>query len=192
LSGEQAFAFAAQSPLPSSRFFWQYPHSRFQGGPELQIRTATATDRAGVLALVPRLRAFGSVPLRSEGDLDAGEHRTLVRFFESQPAPSPQEKCLWVADLEHGQVAGVAYAERVTDYFTQEFHGHLGILMVSEAAEGRGIARSLMATVEEWARSNSFRYLSLNCFAGNERAKGFYERCSYQPDYVRYIKPLRS
>jgi len=155
----------------------------------MHIRTAAAADRTQVLALVPRLRAFGSVPLRLPADLDAGEHRTLSRFFDS--SPSPEGKHLWVAEVEAGQIAGAAYAERVRDYFTNEFHGHLGILMVSEKAEGLGVGRALITTVEEWARANSFRYLSLNVFAGNERAKAFYERGAYQLDYLRYVKPLQ-
>src|ERR1700744_6086855 len=100
------------------------------GEEELKIRAAIAADRAPVLALIPRLRSFGSVPLRSDDALDAGEHRTLSRFFDSLPAS--EGKCLWVADVGLGQVVGVAYAERLRDYFTNEFHGHLGVLAVAE------------------------------------------------------------
>ena len=154
----------------------------------MKIRPAHPTDRARVLELVPRLRAFGTVPLRSAQDLDDGETRTLNRYFETPSAPAAAR--LWVAESAAGLVEGVVYAERVTDYFTQEPHAHLGILMVSEAAEGTGVARMLVETVEDWARSSGFRFLSLNVFAGNDRARSFYERRSFRVDTLRYVKTL--
>lgn len=156
--------------------------------PDWRIRLAQPADREPVLWLVPRLRGFGTVPLRSAQDLDAGESRTLNRYFD---APSPVEGArLWVAESPAGSVEGAAYAERVTDYFTQELHAHLGILMVSENAEGRGVARLLVETVENWARLSGSRFLSLNVFAGNERARSFYEHASFRLDTLRYVKPL--
>jgi hypothetical protein len=43
------------------------------------VRAATEADRAFVLGLVPRLRAFGPPPLRPPEDLDAAERQTLER-----------------------------------------------------------------------------------------------------------------
>ena len=155
------------------------------------VRPGTSRDEAAVLALVPRLRAFrpssqSSSTLRPPEALDAGEQRTLRRFFDGNLAGA----CLWVADDE-GMVVGMAYAERATDYFTQEPHGHLGILAVAENAEGRGIGQALLRTVEQWSRDAGFRFLSLNVFADNDRAIGVYEKAAYRADFVRYVKQLR-
>jgi GNAT superfamily N-acetyltransferase len=156
--------------------------------PAWQIRLASPLDRERVLGLVPRLRSFGPVPLRSAHDLDAGEGRTLNRYFD---APGSLEGAgLWVAETRAGSVEGAAYAERVTDYFTQELHAHLGILMISENAQGRGVGRLLLETVEKWARTSGFRFLSLNVFAGNERARSFYEHAAFRLDTLKYVKPL--
>ena len=156
------------------------------------IRPATSRDEAAVLALVPRLRAFQSSSaqsssiLRSPETLDAGERRTLQRFFGGNPAGA----CLWAADDE-GSIVGMAYAERAIDYFTQESHGHLGIIAVAGHAEGRGIGQALLATVEQWSREAGFRFLSLNVFADNARAVGIYEKAAYRADFVRYVKQLK-
>lgn len=150
------------------------------------IRPAASHDAATVLALVPRLRDFEPPStFRPPAALDAGEQRTLQRFFDGNPAGA----CLWVADDE-GTVIGMAYAERATDYFTQESHGHLGILAVAEDAEGHGVGKALLATVEQWSRDAGFRFLSLNVFADNTRAIGVYEKAGYEADFVRYVKPL--
>ena len=151
------------------------------------VRPAASRDEAAVLALVPRLRAFTSAStLRPPEALDAGEQRTLRRFFGENPAGA----YLWVAD-DDGTVVGMAYAERATDYFTQESHGHLGILAVAEHSEGRGIGKALLETVERWSRDAGFRFLSLNVFAENARAIGVYEKAAYRADFVRYVKQLR-
>jgi GNAT superfamily N-acetyltransferase len=152
----------------------------------LIIRLAILADRETALALVPRLRAFGPPPLRPAEALDAGEQRTLERFFSAPPEGAR----LWVAVEEDGEVLGIAYAEPAVDYFTQERHGHLGIIAVAEAAEGRGVGRELLATVERWAAEEGFRFLTLNVFATNARAIAVYQRAGYQPDTVRYLKEL--
>lgn len=147
------------------------------------IRPAILRDREAVLALVPRLRVPQPGNFRLPEALDAGEQRTLRRFFDGNPAGA----FLWVAD-EASAIIGMAYAERATDYFTQETHGHLGILAVDERAEGRGVGRALLQTVEQWSRDAGFRLLSLNVFASNARAIAVYEKAAYREDFVRYVK----
>lgn len=150
------------------------------------IRPAIPADRESLLALVPRLRAFGPPPLRPAEALDAGEHRTIERFFSAPPEGAR----LWVAAGVDGGVLGMAYAEPAVDYFTRERHGHLGIIAVAAQAEGRGVGRELLATVERWAAEQGFRFLTLNVFATNARAIDVYERAGYGPDTVRYLKEL--
>ena len=87
-------------------------------------------------------------------------------------------------------VIGAAYAECLIDYFSRERHGHLGILVVSEAAQGRGVGQALLMCVESWGHEQGFRLLTLNVFFANEGARRFYERAAFSPDFVRYIKPL--
>jgi ribosomal protein S18 acetylase RimI-like enzyme len=152
----------------------------------MTIRPAAQSDEGPVLALVPQLRSFGPTTFRSAGALDAGEARTLLRFFAEHPAGAR----LWVAEA-NGAVVGIAYVETLTDYFTGERHGHLGILVVAKDAQGMGVGQALMDTVEQWARSENFRFISLNVFADNQRAISLYEKRTYRPDFVRYVKQLR-
>ena len=151
------------------------------------VRSAVATDRAPVLALVPRLRAFGPPALHAPEALDAGERRTLDRYFEAPPNHSR----LFVAEGADGTVLGAAYAERAVDYFTLEAHGHLGILAVAANAEGRGIGRALLESVERWAHAQGYRFVTLNVFATNARAVSVYESAGYRSDTVRYVKELQ-
>ncbi|HTG35904.1 MAG TPA: GNAT family N-acetyltransferase [Thermoanaerobaculia bacterium] len=153
---------------------------------ELIIRPATEADRDFTVGLVPRLRSFGPSPLRSAEDMDAAEQRTLEKAFDELPAGA----VLLVAEHPRDGALGVAYAITATDHFTQEKHGHLAIIIVAEAGEGRGVGRALMASVEEWAVGQGYRLLTLNVFAGNARARAVYERNGYEVDMLRCIKEL--
>ncbi len=53
-------------------------------------------------------------------------------------------------------------------------------LMVHPAAQGRGLARQLMAHAESLAKSRGFRAVHLDCFTANRAALGLYERLGYR------------
>jgi GNAT superfamily N-acetyltransferase len=155
-------------------------------GGDLILRPATEADRAFALDLVPRLRAFGPSALRSDEDLDGAERRALEAAFDHLS----EDAVLLVAEHpEHGPL-GFAYAVTQTDYFTQERHGHLAIIAVAEAGEGRGVGKALMAAVEAWAAGRGYRLLSLNVFDGNVRARAVYEKNGFGVDTLRYVKEI--
>jgi GNAT superfamily N-acetyltransferase len=154
----------------------------------VRVHPATSADRDLIVGLVPRLRAFGTPPLRSDDALDGAERRALERALASPK----EDATLLVAQLDREGAAGVAYAETGVDYFTGERHGHLAIIAVAEAGEGRGVGRALLSAVERWASARGYRFITLNVFAGNARARAVYERAGYAPDTVRYYKELRA
>lgn len=152
----------------------------------IHLRPATPGDREAIAALVPRLRAFGAVPLRPAEALDNAERETLERAL-SAPA---DEAVLIVAELPSVGLVGVAYAHADTDYFTRERHGHLAILAVAELAEGQGVGRALIAAVESWAHGRGYRFITLNVFAANARARAVYEQVGFAVDTLRYYKEI--
>jgi GNAT superfamily N-acetyltransferase len=153
---------------------------------QVHVRPAAAADRYFILGIVPRLRAFGQPPLRPPDALDGAERRALERALETPK----EDAMLLVAELDGVGPAGVAYAESAVDYFTGERHGHLAIIAVAEAGEGRGVGRALLQAVEQWGTQRGYRFLTLNVFAENERARHVYERAGFAPDTIRYFKEL--
>lgn len=153
----------------------------------VHVRAATAADREFMMDVVPRLRSFGEPPLRPAEALDRAERETLARALD-EPAPGA---VLLIADLA-GTAAGVAHAHPATDYFTGETHGHLSIIAVAQSGEGQGVGRALLAAVEAWSAAQGHRFITLNVFADNHRARAVYERAGYGPDTLRYYKELPS
>lgn len=153
---------------------------------EVVVRPARPDDREHVLALMPRLEAFGLPANVSAGSVAAGEARAMAEAFERLPAGG----ALLVAADATDRVLGVVFLETREDYFTRVRHGHVGVLAVALEAEGRGVGRILLAAAEAWGRNEGFDRLTLSVFEGNARARRVYERAGYRPDLVRYRKDL--
>jgi GNAT superfamily N-acetyltransferase len=152
----------------------------------LLIRDARSKDRHFVLETAQRLAAFGPPPWRSAAEIVAAEVRALDQFFDHPAAGS----ALLVAEGDDGGPLGFAYLESARDYFTGEAHGHLSIISVSSAGEGRGVGSALMQAAADWSRAKGFRRLTLNAFEGNARARSVYEHLGYRVETIRYVKML--
>jgi GNAT superfamily N-acetyltransferase len=152
----------------------------------MKIRPAVPADRAFVLRAAQRLASFEPPPWRPAQEIVEGERRTLRAFFEAPPDGSS----LLVAESEDGEGQGFVYLERLHDYFTLEAHGHVGILVVIQAAAGRGVGSALMRAAEAWAREQGYRKLTLTVFEANEAARAVYDHLGYAPETLRYVKIL--
>jgi len=57
-------------------------------------------------------------------------------------------------------------------------------IAVSKEGEGRGIAKLLMDKAEEWTLSKGYKQMTLNVFAGNERAVNFYKNLNFENEII--------
>jgi GNAT superfamily N-acetyltransferase len=152
------------------------------------VRDGTAADRDFVIDTARRFAAFGPPPWRSALEVVTGEVRCLDDFFDGNLGGAGGAALL-VAE-EPGTPVGFAFLEAAVDYFSGDTHGHVGMIAVTEAAEGRGAGAALMRAAEDWARSRGYAKLTLNVFEGNQRARQVYERFGYQVETLRYVKLL--
>jgi GNAT superfamily N-acetyltransferase len=155
------------------------------GSRALRVRGARGTDRSFVLDTAARLAAFGPPRWRTAEEVIEGEARTLRDFFESADEASR----LLIVEAGDERL-GFALLEELRDYFTLEWHGHVGILAVTQGAEGRGAGGALIRAAEAWARERGYRTLTLNVFSGNSHAREVYEHLGFESDTVKYIKSL--
>jgi ribosomal protein S18 acetylase RimI-like enzyme len=153
----------------------------------VRVRAACEEDREFILSLVARLAEFGPPPWRDASVMTSAEQQVIGDALSNEP----HGEAIFVAETEGGEPLGFIHLVTATDYFTREAHGHISGLVVAPSGEGRGIGRVLMHAGEEWARARGYHLLTLNVFARNSRALGFYERLGYGEDTVKYVKEIR-
>ena len=151
----------------------------------MTVRAATAHDHDFALATARRFAAFGPPPWRTSIEVVEGEVRCLDDYFDGR-----MPGCELLIAEQDGERLGFAFLEPHVDYFTQIEHGHLGMIAVTETAEGTGAAAALLHAAEQWTRHRGYATLTLNVFAGNGRARAFYEKSGFRVETVRYTKPL--
>ena len=153
---------------------------------DVRIRPASAADLEFVVSLMPRLVEFGPPAWRDPAqmtDFDTGV------ITESLRNPKPGAAVFVAEDLD-GTPLGFVHLRAETEHYNHEEHGHVEDLIVASAGEGRGVGRALLEKAEEWARSRGYRWLTLNVFAENLRAREVYRRLGYGEDIVKYVKEL--
>ena len=151
----------------------------------IRVRGARDADRTFVLETAARLAAFGPPAWRTVDEIIEAEARTLRDVFES---PDDGSRVL-IAESGDERL-GFMLLEELRDYFTLERHGHVGILAVTDGAEGLGVGGALIRAAESWARDRGYRTLTLNVFTGNQHARDVYEHLGFEPDTIKYIKAL--
>lgn len=156
------------------------------GETRIKVRQALPDDHAFVVAAAQRLASFGPPAWRTPEEIVSREAQTLRAFFEA-PAPG---SALLMAASDQGHRLGFVYLERLQDYFTLAEHGHVGMLVVTEEAAGRGVGSALMRAAETWAREQGYRRLTLTVFEANHGARAVYEHLGYAAETLRYVKIL--
>ena len=149
-----------------------------------RIRPALVADETFLTTLAWRLTDFDLPSWRRPGDIAMADARDMVAAVREG---SPDNE-VWVAERS-GVAAGCLHILLATDFFGTR-HAHISVIATTEAAEGTGTGRALLAHAEQWARNRGQSLLTLNVFAANERARRFYERAGLAPEMLKYAKPL--
>jgi ribosomal protein S18 acetylase RimI-like enzyme len=151
------------------------------------IRPATADDEAFLIASTRRLADFPLPAWRTADDIAQADRGILRAALYG----TLEGAVILVAELAGGgERAGYVFATTQHDYFTREPHAHVEVLVVEPAAEGRGVARALMAAIEQWARDRGIGVITLNVFDRNTRARDLYDRLGYARETIHYRKAL--
>jgi GNAT superfamily N-acetyltransferase len=153
----------------------------------VRVRDASPDDREFILGLVPELLAFDSPPAwrdaRQMTDVDV---RVISEALEGGTAGAT----VLVAEDERGQRLGFIHLCEEEDYYDGAC-GHVGDVVVSAKARGRGVGTALLSAGERWARERGYRLLTLNVFMANARARKLYEANGFRPETVRHVKDLK-
>jgi GNAT superfamily N-acetyltransferase len=151
----------------------------------IMIRLATPQDEAALSALAWRLTVFPLPPWRKPEHIADADAREMMAAIRGGSAANE----VFIAERD-GAAVGCLHMLEDVDFFGAK-HAHISVVATTVEAEGSGVGRALMEHAETWARQRGHTLLTLNVFAGNERAKRFYERAAYAPEIIKYAKQVR-
>lgn len=152
------------------------------------VRAARPDDQPLLIQLTARLADFALPPWRTAAEIAAADHEILLDALHS----GRKDAAIFVAERDASTGIGYVFATSRRDYFTGRPHAHVENLAVDEGAQGQGAARALMQAIERWAAGLGYQWITLNVFASNHRARGFYEHLGYDMETLQYRKPLAS
>jgi len=103
---------------------------------------------------------------------------------------SDENDAMFIAEDESNKPLGFVLVNMQTDYFTGEEHAHVNDIVVTKDAEGKGAGKLLLAKADEWAKEKNARWITLNVFDENFRARKVYEKAGYKIEWIKYLKML--
>lgn len=149
----------------------------------IEIRAATAEDVPNMLPHFPRLADF-ELPAKREPHHFWSEDEKMLRAW----AKGEAELLVQVAEDEVQTVLGFTITRMGEEILSHEPSAHLEVIVVTQAAEGRGVARKLLESAEANAQAHGAKSMSLHVIANNERARGLYQHLGYTEEIIRNIK----
>ena len=147
----------------------------------MNIRRAQEKDLPRIHALLAQVE---DVHHRGRPDLFKSGAR---KYSDEQLATilTDDTRPVFVACDEQDQVLGYAFCifqqHRDDNILTDIRTLYIDDLCVDEACRGQHIGRALYEAVLAYAREHGCYNVTLNVWAGNDRAQGFYESCGFKP-----------
>ncbi|MBV9527200.1 GNAT family N-acetyltransferase [Sphingomonas sp.] len=141
--------------------------------PKLAIRPARPGD-SGVLV--------GLIALLDHQVDEAGVRKRIAELARAKLTPL-------VATLDR-QIVGLCGIDAMVAVHRDRPAGRINILVVSEAARGRGIGRKLVAAAEDALRARACRLVEVTSNDRLAEAHAFYRHMGYERTSIRFCKKL--
>ncbi len=139
-----------------------------------------------MLALMPRLAEFDIPESRDPEHL----YRDDAALLREWIAGDTDDCLVHIAESVDGTILGLTLVRLRPEALSHEPSSHLEAIAVSKEAEGKGVAKALLAAAEGEAMRQGAQTMTLHVISTNTRARGFYERSGYDGEMIRYIKSL--
>jgi ribosomal protein S18 acetylase RimI-like enzyme len=151
-----------------------------------KIRPATREDAPLLAGLAERLASFPLPSWRTPDAIASADAGAMMEAIEE----GKDDNQVVIAERD-GVPVGCLHILVIKDFFGVS-HGHVSVLSTTVEAEGTGVGRALMAFAEQWTRARGLALMTLNVFAGNERARRFYDRVGFEVEMLKYAKRVGS
>jgi GNAT superfamily N-acetyltransferase len=154
----------------------------------ISVRKSTPGDAEFIAKHAYRLLEF-DLPSWREGEKEEMTKADIGHLTKALHSADP-DISVFIAVDSSGDSCGYIHLVMYTDYYTGESHAHVTDIVVTKEAEGTGVGKLLLQKADEWAREKNARWITLNVFGENNRARQVYEKAGYQLEWIKYLKQL--
>lgn len=104
-------------------------------------------------------------------------------FFEWEKMITDTNQAVYLETLQNGTIIGFSHVTTArtspSALFVPHFFAYLTALYVQPDYRRQGLARQLLAQVEQWRQSQKLAYLELNVLANNQAATKLYQNAGF-------------
>jgi ribosomal protein S18 acetylase RimI-like enzyme len=154
----------------------------------ITIRKALPADAAFIAEHAHRMLDF-KLPDWRANEKDIMVKADINHLTKALQADDKND-AMFIAEDELNNSLGFVRVNMQTDYFTGEDHAHVNDIVVIAEAEGKGAGKLLLAKADEWTKGKNVRWITLNVFDENFRARNVYEKAGYKIEWIKYLKEL--
>jgi GNAT superfamily N-acetyltransferase len=155
----------------------------------ITIRNALPGDAAFIAEHAHRMLDFKLPELRAK-EKDEMIKADIHHISDALQA-ADENDCVFIAEDGASKPIGFMRLVMLTDYYTGEQCAHINDIVVTAAAEGKGAGKLMLEKADEWAKHKQARWITLNVFDENFRARSVYEKAGYKIEWIKYSKALK-
>lgn len=150
----------------------------------MRVRAATAADGEFIAELCNRFAECELPPWRTAAEVNGG---TAWRMTQALATADDRSQVV-VAEDAGGTRLGFAWFHVIDDFYDGGPVAKLSEIAV--VRDGTGAGAALMEAAEGFARRHGCDSIVLNVLEGNARARRFYRKHGFEPEYTQMVKPL--
>lgn len=146
----------------------------------ITIRKAFITDASFIAQHAHRMLDF-NLPSWRANEKEKMVKADINHIIKALQAGNEND-ALFIAEDASQTPLGFVRVNIQEDYFTGEQHAHVNDIVVTATAEGKGVGKLLLAKADAWAKEKNARWITLNVFDENLRARKVYEKAGYKAE----------
>ena len=148
------------------------------------IRSGVSSDLDAILALMPRLaEGIPEGNPRTKEQIIGGDSEHLRSWANGE-----SEGLVYVAVDPAEKIAGFGFARMREELLSHEPSVHLEVLVVRADAGKNGLGGRLIDAIEEEAKRNGAKSMSLHVFERNHAGRKLYRTKGFEEELIRAIK----
>ena len=155
------------------------------------MRDGRVTVRRAVSADIATLRRFEQGIIAAERPFDPTIRKGAVQYYDIEALIASGDACVAIAEIDGAAVGcGLARKKASPIYVDPPFHAYVGLIFVDPAHRGKGVSKTIISMLTDWARDAGLLEIRLEVYPKNAAAVRAYEKAGFAPYMLEMRRSL--